>query len=432
MTSMITTAVALMAGLMMTRLFKLLRMSFPDVTAFLLAGLLVGPYGIGRLGVEGLGFPSYQEIADLSSLSNAALGFIAFSIGNEFKMEDLRHTGRAAAVIGILQAMAATLVTDVVLLILHLLLGPEILPVPVCIVLGAIASATAPAATLMVVRQYKADGPLTRLLLPIVALDDAVGLVIFAVSMGVARAMIGGTPDLAGIVEEPLLEIACSLMFGALMGTIMSKLEQLFYSNSNRLAMTISFVVLTIALSSLRVHAGRLEFGFSSLLVCMMMGTVFCNVSSFAEDIFTRCDKWTVPLYCVFFVISGAQLDLGVFLQPAMVLIGVFYILSRCAGKYLGARESCRLMGQSAIVTQYLGITLFPQAGVALGMVVTASSLGAEEGTVIRNVILFSVLFYELVGPSMTKWALTRAGEITPTPAQKKDRSRFKAGRATV
>jgi len=426
MYALLTTALALMAGLLMTRVFKVLHINFPDVTSYLLAGLLVGPYALGRLGIRGLGFTSFEEIEAISVLKNAALGFIAFSIGSEFKLSDLKSIGKQAFVIGVFQAVIATIIVDVFLIVLHFILGGDILPISVCVTLGAIASATAPAATLMVVRQYKAHGPLTKLLLPIVALDDAVGLVVFAVSFGIAQALEGGALNVFSIALNPLLEIVCSLVLGAFMGWILSLLEKLFFSNSNRLSLVISFVLMTIGLSSFKFALGPVTVGFSSLLVCMMLGTVFCNLSEYSEDMFKRSDKWTVPLLCTFFVISGAELDLGVFAKPAMILIGVVYILVRSLGKYCGARWSSGWMKCEPKVHQYLGITLLPQAGVALGMVVTASALGGQEAAVIRNVVLFAVLVYEIVGPSLTKWALTRAGEITETPAEKKTRERFK------
>ena len=426
MYALLTTALALMAGLLMTRVFKLFHVNFPDVTSYLLAGLLVGPFALGRLGIRGLGFTSFEEIEALSLLKNAALGFIAFSIGSEFKVSDLKTIGKQAFVIGVFQAVIAAVIVDVFLIILHFILGDAVLPVSVCITLGAIASATAPAATLMVVRQYKAHGPLTKLLLPIVALDDAVGLVVFAVSFGIAQALEGGSLNFFSVALNPLLEIIGSLLLGALMGWLLSQLEKLFFSNSNRLSLVISFVLLTIALSALTFHLGPVTISFSSLLVCMMLGTVFCNLSEYSDDMFKRSDKWTVPLLCTFFVISGAELDLSVFAKPAMILVGVVYILVRSLGKYMGARWSSGWMKCSRKVHEYLGITLLPQAGVALGMVVTASSLGGEEAAIIRNVVLFAVLVYEIVGPSLTKWALARAGEITETPAEKKTRERFK------
>ncbi|MBQ3973401.1 MAG: cation:proton antiporter [Lachnospiraceae bacterium] len=426
MTVFLSVAVALFAGLMLTRVFKKLGFNFPDVTAYLIAGLIIGPYGLGRLGIEGLGFISSESVEAVSMISTAALGFIAFSIGSEFRLSSLKHTGRAAVVIGIFQALAATLLVDGALVVLHFIMGEEILPMPVVLTLGAIASATAPAATLMVVRQYKAHGPLTSLLLPIVALDDAVGLVVFSVSFGIARAMLGGSLDVISIVINPLLEIVFSLILGSTLGFILSQVEKLFFSNTNRLSMTITFVFLTIALSDLEIPVGPATISFSSLLVCMMLGTVFCNMSEFSEDVMNRSEKWTAPLNAAFFVLSGAALDLGVFSHLQYVLVGIVYILIRSLGKYLGARVSSTAMGCDSNVRRYLGITLLPQAGVALGMCAQAMALGEFEGSVIRNVTLFGVLIYELAGPLMTRYALQKAGEITEKPKEKQSLERFR------
>ena len=410
MTELLSLSVAMFAGLMMTRLVS--RYHLPDVTAYLVAGVLIGPSLLGRLAIPGFGFSSYEELGSLSLISNVALGFIAFSIGNEFRLSQLRETGKQATVIGILQAVVATALVDLVLLALHLLM-PELLTVPAAITLGAIAAATAPAATLMVVRQYKAKGPVTDLLLPIVALDDAVGLVLFAVSFGIAKALGSGVVDFYTIVINPILEIVSSLLLGAVAGWALTQLEKLFHSNTNRLAMSIGFVFLTVALSMLSIPMGPVTLGFSPLLVCMMLGSVFCNLCPLSEEIMKNADRWTAPLLVLFFVLSGAELELGVFAHFSSVLIGVVYILARCFGKYFGARESSRLMKCGPKVVEYLGITLFPQAGVALGMCVTASQLPGD-GTLIRNIVLFAVLVYELVGPVMTKWALTKAGDIQP------------------
>lgn len=423
---LLPTAFALFAGLIMTRIFKKINLKLPDVTAFLIAGLLVGPYALGALGVPGLGFNSMEDLDRVSFLSTVALGFIAFDIGNEFRLAQLKKTGKVATVIGIVQALAAMALVDIALIALHFILGPEKLPLPVAITLGAIATATAPAATLMVVRQYKAKGPLTDLLLPIVALDDAVGLVVFAVSFGVAQAMQGGALNVVSVVVNPLLEIVCSLALGAAMGSLLTLLEKLFFSNKNRLSLTIAFVMMTIALSTLEIPLfGEMKISFSSLLVCMMLGTMFCNLSEYSVDIMKRSEEWTAPLYAVFFVLSGAQLDLTVFRYPSILLIGMVFILVRCAGKYLGAWGSATLMGCEPNVRKYLGITLFPQAGVALGMVVTAQALGQESGAMIRNIILFAVLVYELVGPLLTKQSLMAAGEVQSKHPEAHYRARF-------
>ena len=422
MSTLLSVSIAMLAGLLMTRVFKPWKL--PAVTAYLVAGVLIGPYCLGALGVEGLGFPTTEAVSRLSLVSEVALGFIAFSIGNEFRLEDLKHTGRQAAIIGVVQALVAALLVDLALMVVHFIM-PEKFSMAQAITLGAIATATAPAATLMVVRQYKARGPLTDLLLPIVALDDAVGLVVFAVSFGIAKTLVSGTVDLVSILVNPLVEIAASLVLGAVLGWLLTQLEKLFNSNTNRLNMTIAFVFLTVALSMLEWHIGPVHVSFSSLLVCMMLGTVFCNLCPLSHDLMEKSDKWTSPLFALFFVVSGAELELGVFADLAIVGIGLIYILFRSLGKYVGAGASAKWTNCSPQICKYLGITLLPQAGVALGMCMTAKQLGAE-GDLIRNIILFSVLVYELIGPMMTKWALTKAGDIHPMEEHVKNRRQIK------
>ena len=422
---LLSLAIAMAAGLMMTRLFKVLHLNFPDVTAFLIAGLLVGPYCLGALGVRGLGFNTFEDVQSVELISTVALGFIAFSIGNEFKLSQLRGTGRQAAVVGIMQAVTAMVCVDIILVILTLFVDKDTFNLSGALTLGAIATATAPAATLMVVKQYKAHGKVTDLLLPVVALDDAVGLVAFAVSFGIAEALLSSTVNVVAIIVEPLLEIVFSLGLGALMGLILTKLEELFFSNSNRLAMSLAFVFMTIAMSQLRFNIGSFTISFSSLLVCMMLGTVFCNLCPRSGDIMKRVDKWTGPLFCIFFVISGADLDLSVLTKPIVLLIGFLYIVARSFGKYFGARESCRATHCDPVVSKYLGFALLPQAGVALGMSVQAQALGSYEGRLIRNIVLFGVLVYEMAGPLITKWALTRSGDISDKPAEKESHERF-------
>lgn len=425
MSTLLSVSIALLAGLLMTRLFKPFKL--PDVTAYLIAGVLIGPYCVGALGVEGFGFSSMHAVEALGLVADVALGFIAFSIGSEFRLEELKKTGKQAFVIGIVQALVATLFVDLALLGVHYMM-PDKLTLPQLIVLGAIATATAPAATLMVVRQYKADGPLTKLLLPIVALDDAVGLIVFAVSFGIAKTILSGQVDLISIILNPLVEIVCSLILGAIMGWILTQLEKMFHSNTNRLNMTIAFVFLTVALSMLDFHIGPVHIAFSSLLVCMMLGTIFCNICPLSEDLMGRSDKWTSPLLAIFFVISGAELELSVFADIAIVGIGVVYIIFRCSGKYFGALVSAKWTKCAPQICKYLGITLFPQAGVALGMcaIVASSTEFGDQGTLIRNITLFAVLIYELFGPLMTRQALMSAGEIKPMSQEVKDRRKNK------
>lgn len=434
---LITLAVAIVAGLLMSRVTKLFKL--PAVTAYLIAGIIVGPYLLGGidlsfLGIEGfthLGFSGADFGIDggaknhaLEYLSQVALGFIAFAIGNEFRMNEIKAIGKQAFVIGILQAVAATLLVDAALIGLHFLM-PNVLSISNAIILGAIASATAPAATLMVVRQYKAKGKLTDLLLPIVALDDAVGLVIFSVSFGVARAIESGKISVISMIVNPLIEVTLSLLLGALMGWIFTACEKIFHSGSKRMSLSISFVLLTVALSMIKIELGEVHIGFSSLLVCMMLGTVFCNLCDFSADIMDRADKWTAPLFVMFFVLSGAELRLDILADVWVLVIGAVYIISRSLGKYLGTFASAKLVNCDKNIQKYLGITLLPQAGVALGMSAIVISTLGNDGVLVRNIILFSVLVYEIVGPMLTKIALTKAGDIKEKTTEGFNRKEF-------
>ena len=394
---------------MLSRLTRLVHL--PAVTAYLVAGLLIGPYCLGALNIPGIGFNSQEQTESFRIITQTALGFIAFSMGNEFRLSQLKSMGSKAITIGIVQAVVTTLLVDAVLIGLHFLF-PQLISLPAAIVLGSIASATAPAATLMVIRQYKADGPLTRLLMLVVAIDDAVGLLLFAVSYGIANALETGAVNVIGVVVEPIVEIVLSLGMGAVMGLLLHWVERFFHSRSKRMTISVAFVMLTAGLSMIKFQLFGVHCGFSLLLCCMMTGTVFCNLCDTSEELMERTENWTVPLNVLFFVISGAELDLRILLNPVTLVVGVVYIAARSVGKYLGAYGSCKATRCAAPITKHLGITLLPQAGVALGMAVTAASLA--DGSLVRNVILFSVLIYELVGPSLTKRSLTLAGEIKP------------------
>ncbi|MBQ9777922.1 MAG: cation:proton antiporter [Clostridia bacterium] len=434
---LITVSIAMLAGLLMTRLTKIFNL--PAVTAYLLAGLVIGPFLLGAIDLSALGLPfthlgfskaDFGLVEGIAAnpayevISNVALGFIAFAIGNEFRMSDLKAIGKQATVIGILQALAAAVLVDIALIALHFAI-PDILTVPAAIILGAIATATAPAATLMVVRQYKAKGKLTDLLLPIVALDDAVGLVVFSVSFGIAKALSIGSISLVSVLVNPLLEVLLSLLLGFVMGYLFTVCERFFHSGSKRMALSITFVLLTVALSMLKFEIGEVHIGFSSLLVCMMLGTVFCNMCDFSADIMERADKWTAPIFVLFFVLSGAELRLDILASGWIILIGVVYILARAAGKYFGAMGSAKLTKCDPEIQKYLGITLLPQAGVALGMSAIVIQDFPADGVLVRNIVLFSVLVLELVGPVLTKWALTRSGDIKEKTTEGFDRAKF-------
>ena len=407
-TIFLTLSIALLSGLLLSRVAK--RVGLPAVTAYLVAGVIIGPYLLGQLGFgfdhEANSPEKYKILCDL------ALGFIAFAIGNEFRLEQLKKVGKQATIVGIAQAIVTTVIVDAGLIGLSFILPEGCLPLPAAIILGAVATATAPAATLMVVRQYKAKGPVTDILLPVVALDDAVGLVVFAISFGVAGAIHTGTVDPISMIVNPLLEVVLSLALGTLMGLLFTLTERFFFSRSKRMAVSVTFVMLTVAISSLKFEIGHVHLGFSSLLACMMLGTIFCNICDFSEELMERADRWTAPLLILFFVISGAELNLGVFSNWVFVLIGVAYIILRCIGKYFGSRWSAKASGCDDNIVKYLGITLFPQAGVALGMAAQALTFGGEIGVLAQSITLFAVLIYELVGPALTKIALTKAGDI--------------------
>ena len=408
---LLSLSISLLAGLLLSRLAKLFKL--PAVTAYLVAGILIGPYCLGAFKVDGLGFTSMENVEQFSILCDVALGFIAFSIGNEFRLSQLKKIGKQATIVGILQAVFTTLLVDAALILLHFAM-PEQLPLEAAIVLGAIASATAPAATLMVVKQYKAKGPVTEMLLPVVALDDAVGLILFAISFGIAKALGVGNVDVISVLVNPLLEVVLSLALGSAMGALFHFCERFFHSRSKRLSVSIAFVFMTIALSMIKIEIGRVEIAFSSLLTCMMLGTIFCNICDFSEELMARVDRWTGPLFVLFFVLSGAELELSVFTNVMVLVIGLVYILARSAGKYTGAFLSSKWTNCDEKIVKYLGITLLPQAGVALGMAMKSEALGGEIGILISNITLFAVLIYELVGPMLTKLALMKSGDINP------------------
>ena len=407
---LLTLSIALISGLLLSRVAKLL--GLPAVTAYLIAGVLIGPFLLGRIGI---GFnPTDNSPEHYKILCDLALGFIAFAIGNEFRLTQLKKIGKQATVIGIFQAVFTCIIVDIVLISFSLIVGNDVFPMSAAIILGAVATATAPAATLMVVRQYKAKGPLTDLLLPIVALDDAVGLVVFAISFGVAKSIDTGVVDIVSMIVNPILEVVLSIALGAVMGVLFTVCEKYFHSNSKRMAVSVAFVMATVAISGVSIHVGQVHIAFSSLLACMMLGTVFCNICDFSEDLMNRADKWTAPLLVLFFVISGAELDLGVFTNGMFVLLGVVYIIFRSLGKYFGAGISAKLTSCDEKTCKYLGITLLPQAGVALGMASQALKFGSSTGKVVQSITLFAVLIYEIFGPYLTKIALTKAGDIKP------------------
>lgn len=404
---LISLSIALIAGLLLSRLAKLVKL--PAVTAYLIAGVLIGPYMLGSFNIKGLGIV-YEELELLKIISEVALGFIAFSMGSEFRLSQLKAIGKKATIIGVFQGVITCVIVDVALIIVHLI-RPDVISLEAAIILGAIATATAPAATVMVIKQYKAKGKLTDVLLPVVALDDAVGLVIFAVSFGIAKSMGSNDVEVLNIILEPLIEVIISLLLGLIIGHIFNEVEKHFHSRSKRMSVVVTFVMLAVGLSSMKFEVWDIHIGFSSLLTCMMLGTVFCNECDVSEELMNRADRWTSPILILFFVISGAELELSIFTQLSVVIVGVVYIASRTFGKLFGAGITSKLVKCDDSIVKYLGITLLPQAGVALGMALKATELG-NDGKMVRNITLFAVLIYEMIGPFLTKIALTKSGDI--------------------
>ncbi len=393
MSTILSLAGAMAIGLLMTRLMKLIRL--PNVTGYLIAGLLVGPYCLNWLGTG--------SFSGLSVITEVALGFIAFSIGGEFKIPHMKQIGTRAIVVTFSQSLTAMILVGAGLFLARF-------PMPVVLSLSAIAAATAPAATLLVVRQYKAQGPVTSTLLPVVAMDDAVCLIAYAVCSAVARTLSsGGDLSMRSMFLNPLLEIFLSLTLGFAIGGILALCIRFFKSRANRLCLVLTAVFLGAALSSL--------WNLSSLLVCMMIGAAMVNLSKEANKVLEGTDRWTPPLYELFFVISGAELELSVL--PSVGLLGILYILLRSAGKYFGAWAGARWTRMDPNVRKYLGITLLPQAGVAIGLAQLSMSDLPAYGNMIRAVILCATLVYELIGPVLTKIALTKAGEIRKETKEK-------------
>ncbi len=408
--ALLALGIAIMLGLLSTRIMK--KIGLPNVTGYLIIGLVIGPHCLGIINTE---------VAEhLSIISSVALGFIAFSIGVEFKLNHIKEIGKSAITITLLQALAATLFVDLLLL--------TILPTYQALILGAIATATAPAATLMVVKQYRAKGKVTGTLLPVVALDDAVGLIVFAISNAIALTLASGAgfadKAIGDIMLEfavwPLMEIIISLVVGAIIGVIISIVPKIFKSRDNRLIASIMAVFLCIGVCELFAeleHAGTLPFKLSDLLVCMMTGAVFVNVSDQSPKVMEGVDRWTPVLFMTFFILSGAELDVMMLGEEGVLLALALYLVARSAGKYLGTFAGASLVKADKTVRNYLGITLLPQAGVAIGMATMCKkefeAAGMPEiGAKIVTITMCAVLVYELFGPLFTKWALDQAGEI--------------------
>lgn len=377
----------LFSGLIFGRVVKFIKL--PNVTGYLIAGLLIGPSCLKIL--------SANTVKDFELISEIALAFIAFSIGSGFKISYLKKVGIMPVVIAILEGLAATFLVTLVLVVFGF-------DFEISLLLGAIASATAPAATIMVVKQYGAKGPVTETLLSVVALDDAVALIAFGFSMAVVNSLINpGNSSLIVSVLSPFIEILGSILLGFVLGLLFKIPLRYFKKDSNRLIITAGFVLLGSSLATL--------LGFSPLLLCMCMSTALVNTCDSADSIFRLTDTVTPPIFLMFFVVSGAGLDVSYL--PKIGLIGILYVIVRVVGKVSGAYLGALITKAPETVKKYLGFTLVPQAGVAIGLSLVASNTLPEYGAVIRAVVLCATFIYELTGPVLTKYGLKKAGEIT-------------------
>ncbi len=381
--------IAMILCLLSGKLMKLVKL--PNVTGYLIFGLLSGPYCLKLL--------SQGVVDQLSIIPDIALGFIAFSIGAEFKLSYMKLIGKSPVIIAFTEAFGAVIAVDFVLI----LTGND---TAFSLVLGAIAAATAPAATLMVVRQYRAKGPVTNTLLPVVAIDDAVALIAFGISVAAAKIVqSGGKGSVLITLMDPLIEIFGAILFGALLGIVLRYLAAWYTGRGNRLSVSIAFILLCIGISEM--------LGLSTLLACMSMSAVFVNMSSVSDKVFEQVDRFTPPVFMLFFFISGAELDISIL--PQVGIIGLLYVLVRVLGKVAGAFFGAKVSSAAPVVRKYLGYTLIPQAGVAIGLAGVAEKVVPAYGDKIKTIILCATVIYELTGPVITKLALKRAGEIQST-----------------
>ena len=421
-------ALLLLAALLSTRLMKLLKL--PNVTGYIITGIVMGPFVFGLL-FNNFSYNNIQEsiiygfVDKIKWVSTIALGFIAFSIGTSFKISTLKAVGKKVVIITIFEALFASLLVIAALVVAHFIF-PNQVSWELVLTLGAIASATAPAATLMIIKQYKARGPMVDTLLPVVALDDAAALILFAILFQVATTLAAGTGtfDVYKMLVKPILEIVISLSIGAALGFLISFMNKWFKSRNNRLIIAIFSIFLACGLYFLFKMPQLGGFELSSLLMCMMIGSVYTNMCKDSGKTLDVMDRFTSPIYLMFFVISGASLDLTIFFNKSgliVLAIAVIYIIFRVVGKWSGAFTGASIAKCEPKIKKYLGFALIPQAGVAIGLATTASALFSSSenettkaaGALIIAIILTSTLVYELIGPMVSKFALKKAGEIS-------------------
>lgn len=386
--ALLSIAIILLTGLIFGKLASFVRL--PNVTGYLVGGLVIGPSILNVI--------SEESIGSLGIVSQVALGFIALTIGLSFKFSYFKRVGWTPVVIALFEATLAVIVVQVALMLAGFDIGLSIM-------LGAIAAATAPAATVMVIKQYKAKGPVTDTLLSVVAIDDAIAIILFGFSAAFVQTLgDSSTGVAAGLLTflSPLIEILGAFLIGSLVAVVMKYALEYFTTRGARLSLLISGVFLITGLAG--------QFGVSELLANMAGGMVLTNISLQAQRLDEMTDYITPPIYMAFFVISGARLQIGII--PTIGLIGIIYIVFRVIGKVSGAYIGAKVMKAPPKIQKYLGPMLIPQAGVAIGLTTVAEQLIPQHAAEITAVVLVGTLVYEFIGPVITKISLEKAGEI--------------------
>lgn len=382
---LLSLSIILLAGFLLTRITKLAKL--PNVTGYIIAGVLIGPYVLNLIPNE--------IVANMGFISDIALAFIAFGVGRFFKKEAFKETGFGVVMITLLESLlAGVFITLSMHYIFHLKWD-------FCLLLGAIATATAPASTMVTIRQYHARGNFVNILLQVVALDDAVCLIAFSVVAAIINANVGANITAFEIILPIIYNIA-ALAIGFISGAVLSKLMTSKRSEDNRLILTISLLLGIAGLCA--------AFDISPLLSCMIFGTTYINMTK-DKELYNQVEKFTPPILSIFFVVSGMSLDVSSF--GTLGIIGISYFLIRIAGKYLGAYLGCMIAKTTHSVRDYLGLALIPQAGVAIGLAFLGKRILHDSmGNMLLTIILSSSVLYELIGPACAKIALIYSGSI--------------------
>ncbi|ARC86128.1 sodium/hydrogen exchanger family protein [Clostridium argentinense CDC 2741] len=380
-------SIVLFVGVIGGRLAKYLKL--PNVTGYLVAGLFIGASFLGTI--------TEQDMASFSIVNEVALAAIAFSIGSEFVLKDMLKVGSSILIITIAEAIGAVIL---VFIVTYYGFNQSF---AFSIVIASMSAATAPAATMMVIRQYKAHGPLTRTILPVVAIDDAVGIMLFGLAMSLAKISIDSTShSFLQMISAPIIEILGSLLLGFLLGAILTFVANRARSKEELLSTVLASIAASTGLANL--------LNLSPLLTCMMLGATLVNLMHNSNRVFTLITDFTPPIYLLFFTLAGASLDLGILAQVGA--LGVGYVIARATGKILGAFLGAKAVNADDAVVKYLGLSLLPQGGVSIGLSIIVKQELPQFAAAITTVILFSVLVYEISGPILAKIAIEKAGEV--------------------